>query len=162
MRQGGTTIGSMDFDALRKAQQSGLQPGAQSPAKASRVGDSGFASAFEKATQSQEAPEPVWREHLERIEEASRRFGQQSTPDTLIGYKQAIREFLEEFLKKSHKRRRLSVFDPQAEHDLVLLVRTIDSRLEDLSGQFIRQEGAQLQLLSLLDEIRGMLLDLVA
>jgi|GEM_PF-5313175 len=151
----------MDFDALRKAQRADLNAPQHSP-KATRPAGGDFAASFAKASQIAPVDEPDWTQHLTAIEDASAKFGAQGSADQLIAYKQAVRAFLEDFLARSHKRRRLATFDPQAEHDLVLLVRTIDGRLEDLSAQFIRQEGDQLQLLSLIDEIRGMLLDLSA
>lgn len=151
----------MDFDALRKAQRADLNAPAHSP-KASRPAGGDFAATFAKATQNAPINEPDWTQHLTAIEDASAKFSNAGTAEHLIAYKQAVRVFLEAFLARSHKRRRLATFDPQAEHDLVLLVRTIDGRLEELSAQFIRQEGDQLQLLSLIDEIRGMLMDLSA
>lgn len=150
----------MDFDALRKAQgPDGPRPG-QPGARPGQPAIPGFTSALDRALQ-QAAP-TGWESHLARIETASLRLREQPHQTALADYRLAVKDFLQEFLEQSHKRRKVANFDPQAEHDHVLLVRNIDARLEELSRQFLQQEGDQLAWLALLDEIRGLLVDLAA
>ncbi|MEO7994934.1 MAG: YaaR family protein [bacterium] len=153
----------MDFDALRKA-EAARQIRQPSTANPTRAGDpAAFARALDHAravdepdTQQDLAP------LLADIDEAAGRFAIGGTPEGLIEYKRVVRRFLEEFLARSHRRQKIVNFDPQAVHDHVLLVKVIDERLEALSRQFVSQEADQLQLLALLDEIRGLLVDCVA
>ena len=77
-------------------------------------------------------------------------------------YRQLIKGFLNEVVSRSHKFSRENFLDSRGRHRVYGIVKLIDQRLDEIAQELIKDEKDTLSILSKIDEIRGMLLDLLA
>lgn len=76
-------------------------------------------------------------------------------------YKQLVSEFLNQTVGNSHKFSRRSLLDRRGRHRVYALVIKVDEALNDLTEDILSSEKDNLSILQKLDDIRGMLLDLI-
>ena len=77
-------------------------------------------------------------------------------------YRALIKEFMNEIVSRSHKFSRENFLDRRGRHRVYGIVKLVDKALDELAGELIKDEKDQLAILSKIDEIRGMLLDILA
>ena len=76
-------------------------------------------------------------------------------------YRMLIREFMNEIVTRSHKFSRENFLDKRGRHRVYGIVRLIDAKLDELAAELIKDEKDHLLILNRIDEIRGMLLDII-
>lgn len=77
-------------------------------------------------------------------------------------YRALIKEFMNEIVSRSHKFSRENFLDRRGRHRVYGMVKLVDKALDELAAELIKDEKDQLAILSKIDEIRGMLLDIIA
>lgn len=75
-------------------------------------------------------------------------------------YRVLIKEFLNEILTRSHEFMRENYLDRRGRHRVYGIVRIIDKNLDELAKDLIQDEKEPISILSKIDEIRGLLLDI--
>lgn len=75
-------------------------------------------------------------------------------------YRGLIKEFLNEVVNRSHKFSRENFLDRRGRHRVYGIVRLVDEKLDELAQELMKDEKDNLSILSKVDEIRGLLLDL--
>jgi uncharacterized protein YaaR (DUF327 family) len=151
--------------------------------RSSRAGKTGFSSLLEKTGAADLGPPedlPVSEETLNRLLEEVRGAGDvlrdRPFPQEILAYKKTVRNFMRyvvdngyrveehpgipKYLKPSFKGRRGSP-DSQDRRDYYR-IQVVDQRLEELAAMLMKGQLAQLELLSRLEEIRGLLVDLIS
>ena len=76
-------------------------------------------------------------------------------------YRQLIKEFMNEIVNRSHKFSRENFLDKRGRHRVYGMVKLIDKTLDDLATELIKDEKDHIAILSKIDEIRGLLLDVL-
>lgn len=76
-------------------------------------------------------------------------------------YRQLIKEFMNEIVNRSHKFSRENFLDKRGRHRVYGMVKLIDKTLDDLATELIKDEKDHIAILSRIDEIRGLLLDIL-
>lgn len=76
-------------------------------------------------------------------------------------YRQLIKEFMNEIVNRSHKFSRENFLDKRGRHRVYGMVKLIDKTLDDLATELIKDEKDHIAILSKIDEIRGLLLDIL-
>ncbi len=76
-------------------------------------------------------------------------------------YRQLIREFMNEVITRSHKFSRENSLDRRGRHRVYGIIKLVDEAIDELAQELINDEKDQLLVLNRIDEIRGMLLDLL-
>ncbi|HAG68688.1 MAG TPA: DUF327 domain-containing protein [Lachnospiraceae bacterium] len=76
-------------------------------------------------------------------------------------YRTLIREFMNEIAGHSHKFSRENFLDRRGRHRVYGIIRQIDSALDELAEELMKEEKDNLSILSRVDEIRGMILDIL-
>jgi uncharacterized protein YaaR (DUF327 family) len=76
-------------------------------------------------------------------------------------YRQLIRNFMNEIVTHSHKFTRENFLDRRGRHRVYGMIKLIDENLEELALELIKDEKDQILILSKIDEIRGLLLDII-
>lgn len=108
--------------------------------------------------------EQVGQFHLEgvlgEVEEYARRLRESPIFENLLRYKKKVRAILLFLVEQSYDVKESSFYDLQGRRRLLVLVENIDQKLEELTREFLNNQGSSLDLVSRLDEIRGLLLDL--
>lgn len=97
---------------------------------------------------------------LEEVEEYAQRLRESPILENLLRYKKKVRAILLFLVEQSYDVRENAVYDFQGRRRLLVLVESIDQRLEDLTRDFLSRQTSSLDLVGRLDEIRGLLLDL--
>lgn len=76
-------------------------------------------------------------------------------------YRMMIREFMNEIVTRSHKFSRENFLDKRGRHRVYGMVRLMDAKLDELAAELLKDEKDHIQILNRIDEIRGMLLDIL-
>lgn len=76
-------------------------------------------------------------------------------------YRMLIREFMNEIVTRSHKFSRENFLDKRGRHRVYGMVKLMDAKLDELAAELIKDEKDHIQILNRIDEIRGMLLDII-
>jgi uncharacterized protein YaaR (DUF327 family) len=75
-------------------------------------------------------------------------------------YRELIREFMNEIVNHSHQFSRENFLDRKGRHRVYSMIKLVDKNLDDLAEELMKDEKDHITILSKIDEIRGLLLDL--
>jgi uncharacterized protein YaaR (DUF327 family) len=75
-------------------------------------------------------------------------------------YKKLITEFMNEVVNNSLKFSKQSHFDRRGRHKVYALVRKVNSKVEELSREFLKEEKDNIKILESIGSIKGMLFDM--
>lgn len=81
--------------------------------------------------------------------------------DDLVQYKKLVREFLNVTVNNSHVFYKENSLDRRGRHRVYSLVKKVDSELDELTKDFLDIENNRLNILNRLDDIKGILLDIL-
>lgn len=76
-------------------------------------------------------------------------------------YRQLIKNFMNEIINHSHKFSRENFLDRRGRHRVYGMIKLIDETLDELAQELIKDEKDHILILSKIDEIRGLLLDII-
>lgn len=76
-------------------------------------------------------------------------------------YRELIREFMNEVVFRSHKFSRENFLDRKGRHRVYGLIKLIDSNLDELAQELVKDEKDHITILNKIGEIRGLLLDIL-
>ncbi|MCL2841038.1 MAG: YaaR family protein [Defluviitaleaceae bacterium] len=79
----------------------------------------------------------------------------------LKAYRSLITNFINEVVTHSHEFSRENFLDRRGRHHVYGIVRLVNKELDDLAQELLKQEKNSLSLLEKIDEINGLLLDMV-
>ena len=75
-------------------------------------------------------------------------------------YRELVKGFLNEVVSRSHEFSRENFLDRRGRHRVYGIVRLVDKNLDDLAGELVKDEKDHLSIISKIDDIRGLLLDI--
>ena len=75
-------------------------------------------------------------------------------------YRELVKGFLNEVVSRSHEFSRENFLDRRGRHRVYGIVRLVDKNLDDLAGELVMDEKDHLAIISKIDDIRGLLLDI--
>ena len=76
-------------------------------------------------------------------------------------YRELIKEFMNEVVNRSHKFSRENFLDKRGRHRVYGIIKLVDKNLDELAAQLIADEKDSMAILNKIDEIRGLLLDIL-
>lgn len=76
-------------------------------------------------------------------------------------YRRLIQEFMNEIVNRSHKFSRENFLDRRGRHRVYGMIKRVNVVLDELAGELSKEEKDTLAILSKVDEIRGLLLDII-
>lgn len=77
-------------------------------------------------------------------------------------YRTLIKEFMNEIVNRSHKFSRENFLDRRGRHRVYGIIRLVDEKLDELAQELVSEECDKIAILAKVDEIRGLLLDILA
>ena len=77
-------------------------------------------------------------------------------------YRSLVSEFMHEVVTHSHEFTRENFLDRRGRHRVYGIVRLVDDKLDELAQELIRSEKDHINILDRIDEIKGLLLDIIA
>lgn len=75
-------------------------------------------------------------------------------------YRALIKSFMNEIVNRSHEFTRENFLDRRGRHRVYGMIRQVDDALDELARELVADEKDALSILSRVDEIRGLLLDI--
>lgn len=97
----------------------------------------------------------------DKIEVQSSRLQDKLFIEDLIEYKKLVKEFLDITVNNSHVFYKENSLDRRGRHRVYSLVKRVDNELDELTKDFLDLEGKRIRILKRLDDIKGMLLDIL-
>ncbi len=76
-------------------------------------------------------------------------------------YRELIKDFVNEVVTHSHKFSRENFLDRRGRHRVYGIVKLVDKNVDELAQELIKDEKSNLKILGHVDEIRGLLLDIM-
>lgn len=97
----------------------------------------------------------------DKIETQSSKLQDKLFIEDLVEYKKLVREFLDVTVNNSHVFYKENSLDRRGRHRVYSLVKKVDNELDELTKDFLGLENNRIKILKRLDEIKGMLLDIL-
>ncbi|NLK28450.1 MAG: YaaR family protein [Clostridiales bacterium] len=98
---------------------------------------------------------------LEEITSQGKKLAKRMDLRDMKHYRQLIRGFLNEIVNRSHKFSRENFLDRKGRHRVYTMIKLVDQNLDELALELIKEEKDHLIILNKIDEIRGLLLDIL-
>ncbi len=76
-------------------------------------------------------------------------------------YRGLVKEFLNEVVNRSHKFSRENFLDRRGRHRVYGMIKLVDERMDELASALVNDEKEHIDILNRVDEIRGLLLDII-
>lgn len=98
---------------------------------------------------------------LEEINAHGKKLAKRMDLKEMKYYRQLIRGFLNEIVNRSHKFSRENFLDRKGRHRVYTMIKLVDKNLDELAAELIKEEKDHILILNKIDEIRGLLLDIL-
>lgn len=107
------------------------------------------------------AQEEVLKEMAKQIEKQGEKLAKHVDIAELKVYKRMIQEFLNEAVRASTRFSKESFLDRRGRHRVYAVIRSINENLEKLTEEVLKSERNHLEILGRIEDIRGLILDLI-
>lgn len=97
---------------------------------------------------------------MQEIETSGNQLVESQTVDNLIKYKKLVKDFMNDVVKNGLQLKEQHSFSPFGSSKTYKLVKQVDKKLVDVTTAVLDKQQQGLDLLNLVGEIKGMLLDL--
>lgn len=98
---------------------------------------------------------------MEEITMQGKKLGKHMDVRDMKHYPKLIKEFMNEIVNRSHKFSRENFLDRRGRHRVYGMIKRVDEVLDELAGELIKDEKDAIAILDKVDEIRGLLLDII-
>ena len=98
---------------------------------------------------------------MEEITMQGKKLGKHMDVRDMKHYRKLIKEFMNEIVNRSHKFSRENSLDRRGRHRVYGMIKRVDEVLDELAGELIKDEKDAIAILDKVDEIRGLLLDII-
>lgn len=98
---------------------------------------------------------------MEDIVQQGKRIGKRRDIRDMKQYRGMIQEFMNEIVTRSHKFSRENFLDRRGRHRVYGIIKLVNKNLDELVAELIKDEQDTITILEKIDEIRGLLLDIL-
>lgn len=98
---------------------------------------------------------------MKEITQQGEKLGKRMDVRDMKHYRTLIKDFMNEIISRSHKFSRENFLDRRGRHRVYGIVKLVDEKLDELASELIKDEKDHLAILGCIDEIRGLLLDII-
>lgn len=98
---------------------------------------------------------------MEDITMQGKKLGKHMDVRDMKHYRKLIQEFMNEIVNRSHKFSRENFLDRRGRHRVYGMIKRVNVALDELAQELIKDEKDHLAILGKIDEIRGMILDIL-
>lgn len=98
---------------------------------------------------------------MEDITQQGHKLGKRMDIRDMKLYRKMIKEFMNEIVSHSHKFSRENFLDKKGRHRVYGMIKLVDEALDELAEELMRDEKDHIAILGKIDEIRGLLLDII-
>lgn len=96
---------------------------------------------------------------MEDINEQGEKIARHMDIKDMRRYRELVKDFLNEVVSRSHEFSRENFLDRRGRHRVYGIVKLVDKNLDDLAGELVKDEKDHIAIVSRIDDIRGLLLD---
>ena len=97
----------------------------------------------------------------DKIETQSSKLQNKLFIEDLVQYKKLVKDFLDITVNNSHVFYKENSLDRRGRHRVYSLVKKVDNELDELTKDFLDLENNRIRILNRLDDIKGLLLDIL-
>ncbi|HPT76168.1 MAG TPA: YaaR family protein [Defluviitaleaceae bacterium] len=98
---------------------------------------------------------------IEEITVQGKKLAEHMDIKDLKKYRAMVADFMNEVVSRSHKFSRENFLDKRGRHRVYGIVKKVNDNLDELAQEIIKKEKDHLKILAKIDEIRGLLLDII-
>ncbi|MDI9489560.1 MAG: YaaR family protein [Bacillota bacterium] len=98
---------------------------------------------------------------LEEISAQGKKLGKHMDVRDMKHYRALIRDFMNEIVSRSHKFTRENFLDRKGRHRVYTMIKLVNKELDELAMELIKDEKDHIVILNKIDEIRGLLIDII-
>lgn len=98
---------------------------------------------------------------LEEISSQGKKIAKHMDVKDMRHYRELIKGFMNEIVNRSHKFSRENFLDKKGRHRVYAMIKLVDENLDELAAELIKDETDHIKILNKIDEIRGLLLDIL-
>ena len=98
---------------------------------------------------------------MEDIVQQGKKLGKHMDVRDMRRYRALIKEFMNEVVNRSHKFSRENFLDRKGRHRVYGIIKLVDNKLDELAQELMKDEKDHIAILGRIDEIRGLLLDIL-
>lgn len=98
---------------------------------------------------------------MEDITMQGKKLGKHMDVRDMKHYRKLIQEFMNEIVNRSHKFSRENFLDRRGRHRVYGMIKRVNAALDELAQELMQEEKDHLSILGKIDEIRGLLLDIL-
>lgn len=98
---------------------------------------------------------------LEQITAQGKKLSKHMDVRDMKCYRELIRAFINEIVSRSHKFTRENFLDRKGRHRVYTMIKLVNKELDALAQELIKDEKDHMVILNKIDEIRGLLIDIL-
>lgn len=98
---------------------------------------------------------------MKEIEAEGQRIARHKDIRDMKRYRAKVKEFMNEITTRSYSFTRENFLDRKGRHRVYGIIHLVDEELDQLAGALMEEEKDHLEILRLIDDIRGMLIDII-
>lgn len=98
---------------------------------------------------------------MSEISEQGKKISKHTDVSDMRKYRRLIKDFINEVVYRSHEFSRENFLDRKGRHRVYGIIRLVDENLDKLAEALLQDEKDNIEILNLVDEIRGLLLDII-
>lgn len=98
---------------------------------------------------------------LDEISAQGKKLGKHMDVRDMKHYRELIKEFMNEIVSRSHKFTRENFLDRKGRHRVYTMIKLVNKELDELAMELIKDEKDHMLILNKIDEIRGLLIDIL-
>lgn len=98
---------------------------------------------------------------LEQITSQGKKLAKHMDVRDMKYYRELIRGFMNEIVSRSHKFSRENFLDKKGRHRVYAMIKLVNKELDALAQELIKDEKDHMVILNKIDEIRGLLIDIL-
>lgn len=98
---------------------------------------------------------------MEEITAQGKKLGKHMDVRDMKRYRELIRMFMNEIVSRSHKFTRENFLDRKGRHRVYTMIKLVNKELDELAMELIKDEKDHMLILNKIDEIRGLLIDIL-
>lgn len=98
---------------------------------------------------------------LQKVNDQAKKLGKKVDIKELKLYKKLVSEFLDEAVNNSHKFAKENFLDKRGRHRVYAVIKKVNKELEILTTEVLKEQKDNLSILQRLEDIRGLLLDIM-
>mgnify|MGYP000073686002 CR=1 FL=1 len=144
---------------VRKASSS--MQNVTSPAGAQPGGSQGFAFSRHMMDFSQAQYQKYIEDLKDRIFRQGENIKRKADISEFMQYRRLIAELLEAAAGNAYACTKTSTFDARGRRNVFVLIKTVNARLDEMAQEILSEQKDNIRLLEMVDDIRGLLLDIL-